>query len=66
MLICAECRKEMTVIKNGYGIRYGKAHVYEGDLYRCNNCRTKVIRTISVPIHDPDHKVPSLQMKDEE
>ncbi len=65
MLICVECKKEMTVVKNGYGVRYGQSHVYPGDLLRCKGCHTEVIITNNDPIHDPEKEVPSLQMRDE-
>lgn len=65
MLVCVDCKKEMTVVKNGYGVRYGQSHVYPGDLFKCKSCNVEVIRTNKEPIHDPEKEVPSLQMKDD-
>jgi len=65
MIICIDCKKEMTVIKNGYGVRYGKSHVYPGDVFKCKSCNTEVIQTNKEAVHDPDHTIESLQMKDE-
>jgi hypothetical protein len=65
MLICVECKKEMICLENGFGARYGESHVYPGDRYVCPKCYNEVITTNKEAVHDPEKKIPSLQMRDE-
>ena len=45
MLICVECKKEMTCIKNGVNARWNGTHTYPGDLFQCTSCGTKILNT---------------------
>lgn len=61
MLWCKDCNIEMKCTKTGYGLRFGAAHVYPGDLFKCPSCETEVIKTGSSPTHDPERKIQTLQ-----
>ena len=52
MLICKNCKTEMTCLKNGFGARWHEAHYYHGDLYKCKKCGTEVITTNSTPVQN--------------
>lgn len=46
MLICPNCKLEMSCIKNGVKVIYsGGFHVYPGDKYKCKGCDAEVILT---------------------
>lgn len=55
MIVCVQCRKEMQCVKNGCGARFGEAHVYPGDRFRCLQCQSEVLVTNGRPIFDPEH-----------
>jgi len=60
MLICVKCRREMHCVKNGFGARWGAAHYYAGDLFKCPNCGWEVVKTSAAPTSD--RKSPGVQM----
>lgn len=62
MVVCANCKKEMSVKENGVGVRFGKSHVYPGDLYECKKCKNQIILNNSVPVHDPEEQIKTIQM----
>jgi len=62
MLVCLKHKKEMKVILNGVGVRFGDNHVYPGDMYKCPLCEHSFILTNSTSIYDPDHKIETIQM----
>lgn len=62
MKVCIKCLKEMTCIKTGKGVRFGDAHVYMGDAFKCPSCQSEIIVTASNAIHDPEHRFNTVQM----
>jgi hypothetical protein len=63
MIVCVKCKKEMTCVKTGYGVRFGEAHVYPGDLFECQECRSQVVSTHATPVHATRGEIPNtLQM----
>jgi len=60
MIVCVNCKQEMTCKKTGYGVRWHKDHYYPGDLFICKNCGNEVIVTNNVPI--VNSKSPGLSM----
>lgn len=66
MLICLKCSREMKCVKTGFTVRWGEAHCYRGDKFRCGNCGAEVVNCSSVPFHNkrewPEDEF--IQMKD--
>ena len=64
MIICPDCKKEMTCIKMGIGVRYtvDAKHVYYGDKYKCNKCGKEIINTNKLPAHDDKYKKDDIYM----
>ena len=57
MLICPNCKKEMTCVKNGVKVIFqGGFHVYFGDKYKCNGCAAEVVTT-NHQAHNPQTPV---------
>lgn len=63
MLVCVNCKKEMKCEQNGLGVRFGRAHVYPGDKYKCPVCDVEIINTESSnSIHDPEFQIDTILM----
>jgi hypothetical protein len=54
MLICVDCRVEMTCAKNGMVADYGNGHHYAGDAYQCPECSAFVLTTAAEAYYDPE------------
>jgi DNA-directed RNA polymerase subunit RPC12/RpoP len=53
MIVCVPCRKEMLCDKNSVGAKFGEAHVYPGDRFKCPDCGFMILSTNRSPIFDP-------------
>jgi predicted RNA-binding Zn-ribbon protein involved in translation (DUF1610 family) len=57
MLICVECKREMTCDKNGVWIDFGCGHVYPSDRFKCPSCGRLILNSGNCNAnHDPDHR----------
>jgi predicted RNA-binding Zn-ribbon protein involved in translation (DUF1610 family) len=63
MKVCVRCLAEMTCERTGLGVRFGQAHVYPGDMFKCPKCGAEIIVTSGQPTHDPESRIETLQMK---
>ena len=56
MLVCANCKKEMTCKKNGSNICFNKGtHVYSADQYECPICGSLVnVSSSNSPFYNPN------------
>ena len=53
MIVCRDCKKEMSCIGNGIQVRYGDGcHVYAGDEFECPTCYKRIIVTSGTPYFD--------------
>lgn len=55
MIVCVECKKEMTCTKTGIGVNFGNGHVYAGDKYGCK-CGREIISTNPQAGYDPEYR----------
>jgi hypothetical protein len=70
MLICIECKVEMRCVRTGFTVRWGEAHCYRGDKFRCDNCGSEVVHCNSVPFQNskdwPDSEFLQMPSRDVE
>ncbi len=52
----------MSCEETGLGARFGNDHVYPGDLFQCQSCGIRVIKTNKSPVHDQENKIKTIQM----
>jgi len=53
MVICRDCKKEMSCITNGVQVRFGNGtHVYAGDEFECPTCYKRITVTNGTPFFD--------------
>lgn len=64
LVICVQCKKEMLTARIGYGVRFGAAHYYAGDMLRCPGCGKEVIQTAQQAFHNVN--LPALKIEDKE
>ena len=49
MIVCVNCKKEMTCTKTGRPLVWQNSHVYSGDEFTCADCNNIVISVSSTP-----------------
>jgi hypothetical protein len=64
MIVCVTCKLEMKCVETGLGARFYDAHVYPGDAFLCDGCNAHIIKTTSSPVHDPERKIKTIQIKE--
>lgn len=57
MIVCSNCRKEMTCITTGVMVLFGTNHAYPGDEFQCGDCGNTAIHTNTSPCHASDLQV---------
>lgn len=56
MLVCVDCKREMTCVTCGVGLDWGQGHVYPSDVYKCKGCGKKVAYSEGRSNFEPKYK----------
>lgn len=56
MLICMECKAQLTCTKVDVAAEYPQNRIFPGSLYECPNCKMQILKTRNHSISDPDYR----------
>ena len=54
MIVCVECRREMSCDRNSVGANFGNGRVYPADRFKCPECGKMILSTNRIASFDPD------------